>query len=161
MADVTYIITGLMAATGKSDTELMAQYKAYYVKKQDDGTYTVDSNKDASRFGFATYLIIQAGSERESIAKAKAENKGIWRNDNGRWIVEIPDAKVGDIVTVQKKNGSESKQEVTRIIRKTDSSVFCAVKEVRCSAYGSYSKNEYDYGYEYTGVKGSAVYDNA
>ncbi len=77
----------------------------------------------------------QAAVKAERIEAVLADSSGVWRRDQGRWLVQVRSAEPGQRVTVARRDGTAEEKVVTQIVRPLpDGSVLVEVARPRSTS---------------------------
>lgn len=70
----------------------------------------------------------KAAADAKAAFEAKLEaGTAVWRKVSGEWMIQVTgqEVNVGDIVEVERKDGSKSKHVISKIATKTEEGTFC------------------------------------
>jgi hypothetical protein len=126
--DVTKQVETLVALTGKTEEAIAKKYDLYGCVGSWEAFNRPTENRITMDMNAAKRIKAEAEEKAAFAAKMQA-GCAVWRNLGGEWLVQVTgqDVQVGDMIEVERKNGTKSEQIVKKIVTRKDDSIYCRV----------------------------------
>lgn len=114
--------------TGKSEEQVAKELDM----KDVSGKWTAYNRREENRVKTALRKAeeqVAREKEQKEFEEKLAAGTAVWRRVSGEWLVQVTgqEVKEGDIVTVERRNGTSSDELIKSIVTKNDQGIFARV----------------------------------